>query len=121
MIGMVGELVEMGPRCKRTATEDSAKARRSNRRKAFARGKAGCGQVIPDHDQLIWIRTLVAVATDGRGDRPDRRGAIAVDATHEVPKAVVGGRPGKTGFRVLAGLIILLRVWHAKVQPSLQH
>src|SRR5258708_30960044 len=121
MLVMVGELVELGWGCKRNATENFPKARRSNRRKAFARGKAGCGQIIPDHDQLIWIRALVAVSADGRGDRPDRRGTIAIDPTHEVPEAVVGGRPGKTGFRILAGRIILHRVWHATVQPSLQH
>src|SRR5260370_16432755 len=100
MIVIVGELVEIGSGCKRNATENFAKARRSNRRKAFARGKAGCGQIIPDHDQLIWIRALVAVSADGRGDRPDLRGTIALDPTHKIPEAGAAVRPATTRFRI---------------------
>src|ERR1700730_14594453 len=111
-------MIAVSSRRKRNATEDLAKARRPNYREGFVRGKAGCGQFIPDHDQLIRISPLVAVSTDGRGDRPDRCGTIAIDASHDVPKAITGGRPGKAGFGILAGRIILHRVWDAKVHPS---
>src|ERR1700681_2452701 len=67
------------------------------------------------------ISTLVAVSTDGRGDRPDRCGTIAIDAPHDVPKAVAGGRAREAGFGILAGRITRHRVWHAKVHPGLQY
>src|ERR1700759_2382891 len=113
MIMSVGELIAIGSWRERNAAEDFAKARRVNRDEVFARGKAGCGHLIGDHDQLVRIGTLVAVATDGRSDSPDRGSSVVIDATRDVPKAVSGGRPWKTGRGILTSRIVLHRIGHA--------
>jgi hypothetical protein len=41
-IVIVGQMIAISSRRKRNATEDFAKARRSNHREGFACGKAGC-------------------------------------------------------------------------------
>src|ERR1700688_3356537 len=75
-------------RRERNTAQHFAKARGPNCRKALACRKAGCCEAIADHDQLVRISTLVAVAAHGRGDGPDRRGAVAIDPTHDVAKAI---------------------------------
>ena len=89
----VYEPIPIGSRRERNSTEDFAKARRANGRETLSGGKAGRRQIVGDHHQLVRISALVAVSADGRGDGPDRRGAIAIDATDDVTQAIGGGRP----------------------------
>src|SRR5262249_47328778 len=62
-------------------------------------GVAGCGEALGvregggvecvcDGDELVGVSALVAVAADRRGDRPDRGGAVVVDAPCEVAESV---------------------------------
>jgi hypothetical protein len=65
VIAIVGDSIDIRSWRKRNAAENLAKASRLNRRELFVRGKAGCGQVIGDRDQLVWIGALVAVSANG--------------------------------------------------------
>src|ERR1700743_2809842 len=84
----LGEVVKVGSWRKRNATEDFAKKRPLNCREAFVGRTAGRGQTVGDHDQLIRIGALIAVAADRRGDPPYCCGTIVVDASHDVPKTI---------------------------------
>src|SRR5258707_12284337 len=97
---IIGDAVAIGSRRERYAAKHFGKARRSKRLEALPRGKAGCGELVRDHDELVRISAGVGVSADGRGDRPDRRGPIAIDATHEVAKAVAGGVPRQPRFGI---------------------
>ena len=73
-----------------TALEDLSETRRLECAELLTRRGGRRRELVSDCDQPVWISTLVAAATDGRGDGPDGNGAISIDPTGEVTKPVSG-------------------------------
>ena len=99
----VDKSVAVSSRSERNSAQNFAEARGPDGRKALTRGSAGCCQIIGDHNQLVRVGALIAVSADGRGDGPDRRGAIAIDATDDVAKAIGSTQKECANYFVNAG------------------
>ena len=79
-------------RRERHAAEHLAGAGGTDGLERLAAGR-GRRQPIGDRHELVRVGALVAAAAHRRGDRPDRRGAVAVDAARDVAQAVGRRRP----------------------------
>src|ERR1700729_364499 len=78
---VVAALLGARSRRERDAAQHFAAGGRPYRAEALRGWGRGGSQLIGDHHQLVRVCTLVAVAADRRGDRPDRCCPVGVDAT----------------------------------------
>jgi len=83
-------------------------------------GQRGCVQLIRDDHQLVWIRPLITISANRRGDSIDRGRAVSVHHTCDIAQTIPAWRPGKSGCRITTAWIIGDGVRNTQLQTRLQ-